>query len=241
MTRRRRRWPGIAGIAADAQAENVCRPVRRRPRRLAGAGMMLSLYVPGNSLLHRLPAGWKLGGLCLAGLLVYLLAQPVWLLAAAALAALLLWRSGAGWRRIWRQGRALLCLILLLCAFMAIFDSPARAGVAALRVGTVCMLGMAVTFTTRSGDLLQVVERVLQPLQRLGWVDAGRVALAIGLVLRFVPEILRQYGELREAQQARGLKARGLALLVPLIVRTLRRAEEISDAIDARDGGGRQL
>lgn len=202
--------------------------------------MMLSLYVPGDSWLHRLPAGWKLGGLCLAGLLVYFIRQPVWLTVVLALAAGLLWRSGAGWQRIWRQGRGLLFLILLLCAFMAIFDSPARAGVAALRVATVCMLGMAVTFTTRSGDLLRVVEQLLQPLQRRGWVDAGRVALAIGLVLRFVPEILRQYGELREAQQARGLKANALALLVPLIVRTLRRADEISDAIDARDSGGRQ-
>lgn len=202
--------------------------------------MMLSLYVPGDSWLHRLPAGWKLALLCLAGLVVYVITQPLALAVALVLSAILLWRSGAGWARIWRQGRALLSLILLLCLFMAIFDSAARAGIAALRVGTVCMLGMAVTFTTRSGDLLRVVERLLQPLQRRGWVDAGRVALAIGLVLRFVPEILRQYGELREAQQARGLKANVVALLVPLIVRTLRRAEEISDAIDARDGGGRQ-
>ncbi|CFN71313.1 cobalt transport protein [Bordetella pertussis] len=52
--------------------------------------------------------------------------------------------------------------------------------------------------------------------------------------MRFIPEIWRNYQEIREAQAARGLGAHPLALLVPLVVRTLKRAEEVAQAIDAR-------
>ena len=73
---------------------------------------------------------------------------------------------------------------------------------------------------------------MLQPLSR--WIDPARVTLALALCLRFIPEIWRNYEEIREAQAARGLGHHPLALLVPLIVRTLKRAEEVAQAIDAR-------
>ncbi|MFQ6691147.1 energy-coupling factor transporter transmembrane protein EcfT, partial [Bordetella pertussis] len=70
----------------------------------------------------------------------------------------------------------------------------------------------------------------------LGLLNAAQVALALALALalRFIPEIWRNYQEIREAQAARGLGAHPLALLVPLVVRTLKRAEEVAQAIDAR-------
>ncbi|CPR10533.1 cobalt transport protein [Bordetella pertussis] len=77
-----------------------------------------------------------------------------------------------------------------------------------LRVAALIGLAMAVTLTT--------------PVPAL--IDA----------LRFIPEIWRNYQEIREAQAARGLGAHPLALLVPLVVRTLKRAEEVAQAIDAR-------
>ncbi|WP_129559830.1 energy-coupling factor transporter transmembrane component T, partial [Bordetella pertussis] len=80
--------------------------------------------------------------------------------------------------------------------------------VVVLRVAALIGLAMAVTLTT--------------PVPAL--IDA----------LRFIPEIWRNYQEIREAQAARGLGAHPLALLVPLVVRTLKRAEEVAQAIDAR-------
>lgn len=103
-----------------------------------------------------------------------------------------------------------------------------------LRVGAMVGLALAVTLTTRTADLIAVCEWALLPLQRLGLLDAGKVALALALALRFVPEIWRNFHEIREAQAARGLGANPLALIVPLIVLTLKRAQEVSEAIDAR-------
>ncbi len=66
------------------------------------------------------------------------------------------------------------------------------------------------------------------------WCAADDVGLAVGLVLRFVPEILGRYQAIREAHTARGLKVRPMTLLAPLIILTLRDADKIAAAIDAR-------
>ena len=47
-----------------------------------------------------------------------------------------------------------------------------------LRVGAMVGLALAVTLTTRTADLIAVCEWALLPLQRLGLLDAGKVALA---------------------------------------------------------------
>jgi len=75
---------------------------------------------------------------------------------------------------------------------------------------------------------------MLQPLERLGLMRAADVSLALGLVLRFVPEILDRYENIREAHRARGLPIQPLTLFVPLIILTLKDADTIAMAIDAR-------
>jgi biotin transport system permease protein len=65
-------------------------------------------------------------------------------------------------------------------------------------------------------------------------VKASDLGLAIGLVIRFLPEVLGRYQAIRDAHHARGLKPKPLTLAVPLIILTLRNADEIAAAIDAR-------
>jgi biotin transport system permease protein len=72
------------------------------------------------------------------------------------------------------------------------------------------------------------------PLEKVGLVRAADIGLAVGLVVRFAPEVLARYRAIREAHQARGLKIRLSTTLVPLIILTLRDADAIADAIDAR-------
>jgi biotin transport system permease protein len=68
----------------------------------------------------------------------------------------------------------------------------------------------------------------------MGLVRAADIGLAVGLVVRFVPEIFDRYQAIREAHEARGLKVRLSTILVPLIILTLRDADSIAAAIDAR-------
>ncbi|MDF8359878.1 energy-coupling factor transporter transmembrane component T family protein [Achromobacter anxifer] len=196
--------------------------------------MMEPLYVAGDSVLHRLPAWLKLLALMAAGAGLFVLRDPRWLALAFLAAAVLVWSTGVAAASVWRQVRGLAWVLLAVGAFTAWFQGWLEALAVLLRVAAMVGLALAVTLSTRTSDLIAVCEKALMPLERMRLVDAGKVALALALTLRFVPEIWRNFQEIREAQAARGLDANPVALIVPLIVLTLKRAQEVSEAIDAR-------
>ncbi|MCY1195319.1 Energy-coupling factor transporter transmembrane protein BioN [compost metagenome] len=196
--------------------------------------MMEPLYVPGGTLLHRLPAWLKLLALMAAGAGLFLLRDPRWLAPACLAAAVLVWSTGVAAAAVWRQLKGLAWVLLAVGGFTAWFQGGMEALAVLLRVGALVGMALAVTLATRTSDLIAVCEKALEPLERAGLVDAGKVALALALALRFVPEIWRNFQEIREAQAARGLGANPVALIVPLIVLTLKRAQEVAEAIDAR-------
>ncbi|WP_407852435.1 energy-coupling factor transporter transmembrane component T family protein [Bordetella petrii] len=196
--------------------------------------MVEPLYVRGRSPLHRLPAALKLAALVAAGAGLFLVHDPRLLAIAAGVAGLLVWSTGVGAGALWRQTRGLLWVLAAIGLFAGAFQGWLHALGVLLRIVALVGLALAVTLSTRSSDLIAVCERALLPLQRLGLLDAGKVALALALALRFVPEIWRHFQEIREAQAARGLARHPLALVVPLVVRTLKRADEVAQAIDAR-------
>jgi biotin transport system permease protein len=198
--------------------------------------MMEPLFIEGRGALHRAPAAAKLVVLVAAGLGLFAVHRLDMLAAAFAIAALLVASSGVGPGPVWRHLRGLLLILAMVAGFTCYFEGWPRAAEMLLRVGTLVALALAVTLTTRTTALIRVCEQALRPLERLGWVDAGRFALALALTLRFIPEIWRNYQDIREAQAARGLSRNALALAVPLLVRTLKRADEVADAIDARGG-----
>lgn len=196
--------------------------------------MIEPLYIPGDSPLHRLPAWLKLLALAAAGAGLFLLRDPRGLALACLVAALLLRLARATVAGVWRQVRGLVWVLLAVALFTGFFQGWQEALAVVLRIAAMVGLALAVTLSTRTSDLIAVCERVLMPLQRIGLVDAGKVALALALALRFVPEIWRNFHEIREAQAARGLGANPVALIVPLVVLTLKRAQEVAEAIDAR-------
>lgn len=194
--------------------------------------MMAPLYVPGSGWLHRLPASLKLLLLVAAGILLFIWQSAPGLTAVCLVAWLLVAASGVRAATLWRQTRGMVWILLAVGLFTFWMQDARQAWVVVARAATLIGLALVVTLTTPVPAMLAVIERGLQPFSR--WVDPGRVTLALALCLRFIPEIWRNYEEIREAQAARGLGHHPLALLVPLIVRTLKRAEEVAQAIDAR-------
>jgi energy-coupling factor transport system permease protein len=91
--------------------------------------------------------------------------------------------------------------------------------------------------TVRPLDMVAAIQRLFSPFQR--FVPVGEFALAIGLAIRFFPLLLEESEEIALAQKARGAdKNRGLksaiALITPLFVGTIRRAQELAYAMEAR-------
>jgi biotin transport system permease protein len=56
----------------------------------------------------------------------------------------------------------------------------------------------------------------------------------LSLALRFIPLLFDKFEEIREAQRARGLERSVVALLMPLLIKTLRMANDLTEAIEAR-------
>ncbi|MEP6817137.1 MAG: energy-coupling factor transporter transmembrane protein EcfT [Marmoricola sp.] len=193
----------------------------------------LGLYLPGDSLVHRLPAGVKLLFLVLAGAGSIFVRDP-WQVAAALTAVGCLYLvAELSTRVLWAQVRPLWWLVLLLGVFHVLVNGWARTVVVlGVLVGLV-LLAALVTLTTRTTDLIEVVVRVSGPLRVVG-VDPERVGLLLSLGIRSVPVVVGLADEVREAQLARGLGASPRAFAVPLVVRSLRHADALGEALAAR-------
>lgn len=194
---------------------------------------MIQSYRPGTSIVHRLPAGLKLGLFAVLALASSALANDgVSVTVSLVIVCALYFVAGLPVTRLLAEVWRLRWLIAVLGAALWIFASPLTAWVSTARVTSLLLLASLLTITTRMGDLLAVLHRMLRPLRRIG-VDADAVAMTISLTLTMVPVVAGFAHAVREAQRARGLRL-GVRGTVPLLVRTLRHADEVGDALAAR-------
>ena len=196
---------------------------------------MGSLYSDIPCWLHGVPAGLKLALLVVLGLVLFWLQSPTAFAVAGAL-ALLLWLSlGAATR----PARRLMVSVLVASGLVALFQlwmgRPDIAVSATLRLACTSCLGVALTVTTRPAALLEVLERLLQPLRALG-LSPERVALQLGLMLRFVEHFFVQWKKLDEAWRLRTGRPGGWRLIAPLTVQMLQTTRRVADALFARLG-----
>ncbi|AFU00826.1 energy-coupling factor transporter transmembrane component T family protein [Nocardia brasiliensis] len=195
---------------------------------------MIGLYRPGDSLLHRLPAGAKL--LLLIAAIVaatVLLRSPIQVGLGALAVAGLFALARIPWRVAVAQLRPVVWMLLIIAVFQVLITSPARAVVVCGVLLISVALAALVTLTTRVTDLLDTVTRALGPLRRIG-VDPERIGLLLALAIRCVPLLAGIVSEVSEARRARGLQWSMTALATPVLVRALRTADAMGEALAAR-------
>nr|WP_175581186.1 energy-coupling factor transporter transmembrane component T [Thalassospira sp. HF15] len=183
--------------------------------------------------MHRAQAGAKILAMIALGTGVFLI--PDWPVVAFVLATVLLLYpvSGFGPRIIWAQIKPILWLLVIFFAVQFWLNDWQAGLLVVTRIAAIVMFASLVTLTTKTSDLLASLERAMQPLRPIG-VNPEKVSLAISMVLRFIPVISTVASEIRDAQRARGLDRSVVAMVVPLIIRTLKMADDVADAIDAR-------
>ena len=196
--------------------------------------MLNGLDIEGNSPMHRMPVRGKLALIFGAAIGLFLTSDLRLLVPASALSCGLYLSTGIGLGEAARRVRFVLFTVFLVAAANYLFHSPHEALVVFCRLSALVLLAAAVTATTGISAFMDEITRLLTPLERFGVVRAADVSLAVGLVIRFVPEIFARYGEIADAHRARGLPVRPLTTLVPLIILTLKDADTIAMAIDAR-------
>jgi biotin transport system permease protein len=65
-------------------------------------------------------------------------------------------------------------------------------------------------------------------------VDPERVALVLALAVRSVPVITELAAEVQQARAARGAERSLRAFAVPFVIRSLRHADRLGEALEAR-------
>ncbi|MBD0863880.1 energy-coupling factor transporter transmembrane protein EcfT [Gordonia sp. zg691] len=195
---------------------------------------VLGVYRPGNTVLHRLPAGFKFLAMGVLILVLSLTVRTVPALGIATVGVAVIYAlGGIGPRDAWRQLRPLMWLLVFIFAFQVIFTDWRRAvvicGVLALSVA----LATVVTLTTRTTDMLDTIVAALGPLQRFG-IRIDLIAIALALTIRAIPLMVEVVREVDEARKARGLRPGPRILVAPVVLAALRTADGFADTLTAR-------
>ncbi len=112
-----------------------------------------------------------------------------------------------------------------------------------LRIALVVLGASLLTLTTSPVEIADGIESLLSPLK---WIKfpVHEFALIMSIALRFIPTLLDETDRIIRAQKARGAdfesgnifkRAKALIpVLIPLLISSFRRADELADAMDSR-------
>jgi len=193
---------------------------------------MLTLYVPKDTWLHRLPAGGKFLTLVAAGTAIFWVPNIEIMAGAAAVVILLFATTRIPVKKLYEQLKPAFWALLIIFLAQWYLEGLEYAGYVTLRFTTLILLASLLTLTTRSDAMIGVIETALRPFGR--WIAIEKVSLAFSLTFRFIPLMRSVTAEVREAQKARGLDRSLIALMIPVIIRTLKTATEVGEAVEAR-------
>lgn len=127
--------------------------------------------------------------------------------------------------------------------FNPTYDGLIRGLFLFVRIMITVILTSLLTFTTMTTDLNFGFEKVMAPL-KIVRVPVEVFAMMLSLILRYIPTLLFEADKIMKAQASRGLDFKEsklrekitqiIALLIPIFLISITRAEELSDAMEAR-------
>lgn len=219
-------------------------------------------YYPGNSLLHRTDARIKLL-ILIEYLIIVLLAESIPAAAVSLmLTAFLVLSSKLRLSVLLKSVKPLIfvliftsCVHLFLTKsdsaplfawkFITVYGEGIRNAVMMFLRLVSLVLGTSVliSFTTSPLELTEAIERVLSPLKLIK-VPVHEFAMMMSIALRFIPTLIEETNKIISAQKSRcadfesgnifkRLKAL-VPILIPLFVSSMRRADELADAMECR-------
>lgn len=123
------------------------------------------------------------------------------------------------------------------------YDSFYQCAYIILRLILMISLTMVLTLSTKPIDLTYAFEWYMSPLKILK-IPVHACAMTISLALRLIPTLLEEAERIRKAQASRGMDIENggifkkfkslLSLIIPLLVTSFLRSDELSSAMEAR-------
>lgn len=198
--------------------------------------ILVGVYRPGETVLHRLPVGAKVLGLgALSLTIVMVRSMPAsWVFLAAALSLALLARVSLP--TLARATRVILLFAVFIGALQWWWYGRDKAIETLVDLVALALAAIVVTATTPVNAMLDALIRWISPLRRVGVVPE-RVALTFSLAIQSLPGTVALALETRDAARARGLGRHPRAYLTPFVIRVVARAHETGDALHARGIG----
>lgn len=222
----------------------------------------LGQFFPGYSVLHKLDPRTKLILSIIAIVAIFFANSAITFIIFTLGAVLLIAVSRISFSVIVKGIKPIL-FILLFTAILNLFmtggegeplvdfwifriytEGIVRAVFMALRVMLLIVVtSMLLTYTTSPIALTDGLESLLSPLKKIG-VPVHTFAMMMSIALRFIPTLVEETDKIMNAQKSRGadfssggLVKRAKALipiLIPLIVSSFKRAEELATAMECR-------
>ena len=197
---------------------------------------MLTLTYPGDSWAHRWPAGVKMLALCLWTVVLFRLTTPLPLTLTLLATVVLITSCGlsfafAAMRLLW----PLWPFLTFVALWNLLTGDPVGGVVVILRLMTAILAANFVTMTTLLSQMIAVLSRVAAPLRFIG-LPPKAVAMAVALVVRFIPVLSQRLADIRDAWRARSIKPPGWRIIVPAVLSALDDADRVAEALRARGG-----
>lgn len=226
----------------------MAKPAIKKPgRKLLRSSDYACQYMTRNSPVHRLGAGWKIAFGTLLSALAVGARTPGELLALVVVTLVYYFAARLTPFDLWRDTKFFVFQALLITGLYCMLDGVAKGLWPGVRQSVQIILfyipGAVLLRTTRTGDMMRGVRRFIP----------YRLSFLVFVSIRFVPFFLRELDEIMTAQRLRGarLLPRQLVdprnwgdlfhcLLLPLMVRSLKIADDVSLSAEAREFGTRK-
>lgn len=218
--------------------------------------VLVDIYVPKDTMLHRLDPRVKILGALLLTILCFFLTSIIFLAALLIFLQILIVTTGISWKSyrssVWLVARFSIILVLLwpffdkmgdpvlldLWAYKVTLPAFLRSLTVALRLFVIASGWLILLISTRQGNMVR-------GLVKLGCPYDFGISLSIGL--RYIPNFIGVIERIKEAQLSRGLdlrkggpikRARNLIpVLIPTFVIAIRTIEGLSSALVSRGYG----
>ena len=141
--------------------------------------------------------------------------------------------------------------VIISWQFITITDAGLlNAGFLTARITLIVLGASLLTLTTSPVEIADGIESLMTPLK---WIKfpVHEFALIMSIALRFIPTLLDETDRIIKAQKARGAdfdsgnifkKIKALIpVLIPLLISSFRRADELADAMDSRCYSGSKV
>lgn len=223
------------------------------------ADITIGQYYPENSIIHKLDPRVKLFGTLVFVVILFNIDNIIGYLLFTVVMALVIKLSKIPFRKLLKGVKGILFILIfsvLLNVFLTkgqvlaefwIFtitkEGLIKGGYMAVRLVYLVICTSIMTLTTTPNDLADGLEKAFGFLKIIKF-PVHEIAMIMSLALRFIPTLMEETEKIKKAQKARGAdfetgnlirKAKSLIpILIPLFVSSIRRADELATAMEAR-------